>query len=336
MNVNPGGVVVRWHAVPLLEASNLLVEFPAAGGVVRAADDVSLALEPGEALGLVGESGCGKSVTALALLRLVMPPGRITAGTIWWRPREQNGRVDLLALDEARMRQIRGAELAMIFQEPMTALNPVMKVGEQIAESVRAHERISRREARARAIEVMVQVAIPDPHRRAEDYPHQLSGGLRQRAMIAMAIVCRPRLLIADEPTTALDVTIQAQILDLLRSLRERFGLALLLISHDLAVVAQVADRVAVMYCGRIVEVGPARAVLTAPLHPYTQGLLRAVPRLRSGARLEAIPGTVPNLAALPPGCAFEPRCLFRKAECGRVVPQLRQSGESLVRCVLY
>src|SRR5262245_22911396 len=271
----------------------------------------------GKTLGIVGESGSGKSITDMSMARLINPPGRIVGGEIIL-----NGR-NLISLSEREMRQVRGAQIAMIFQEPMTALNPVLTVGFQIAEAVMAHERVSKREAWKRAVEAMKAVAIPDPEKRARDYPHQLSGGMRQRVMIAMALVCTPPLLVADEPTTALDVTIQAQILELIDSLRERYQLSLILISHDLGVIAEVAETVAVMYAGKIVEIGPAVDVFHNPKHPYTEGLLRSVPRLGSSAvaatrkaRLHAIEGIVPNLLQLPNGCAFAPRCYKRTIEC--------------------
>jgi len=313
----------------LLEVRGLRVEFPVGGVWLPAVRETSLTLDRGEALGLVGESGSGKSVSALALLRLLPPQARVT-GAIRFQGR------DLLAAPEEEMRQVRGAGISMIFQEPMTALNPVMRVGEQVAEAVRAHgessaigprssAKISKAEAWRRAIEAMKDVGLKDAERRARDYPHQLSGGMRQRIMIAMAIVNRPQLLIADEPTTALDVTIQAQILELLAELRRKLGLAMLFISHDLAVVSQVAERVAVMYGGSVVETGPAAEVFRAPIHPYTRGLLQAVPTLRSqrGRPLETVEGTVPPLTALPPGCAFEPRCGLRVPECARALPPL-------------
>jgi oligopeptide transport system ATP-binding protein len=301
----------------VLEVRNLKTYFYTDAGIVKAVDDVSFRLPQGKTLGLVGESGCGKSVTAMSLARLISPPGRIVAGEIIL-----NGR-NLIPLSEREMRQVRGAQIAMIFQEPMTALNPVLTVGFQIAEAVMAHEKVSKREAWKRAVEAMRAVAIPDPEKRARDYPHQLSGGMRQRVMIAMALVCNPPLLIADEPTTALDVTIQAQILELLDSLRQRYQLSLILISHDLGVIAEVAETVAVMYAGQIVEIGPAVDVFHNPKHPYTEGLLRSVPRLGSSAvtatrkaRLHAIEGMVPNLLHLPNGCSFAPRCYKRTIEC--------------------
>jgi oligopeptide/dipeptide ABC transporter ATP-binding protein len=305
----------------LLEVRELAVEFPAAGGAwLPAVRDLSLSLAPGEALGLVGESGCGKSVSALATLRLLPPQARARGGIFF------QGR-NLLELGEEEVRQVRGAGIAMVFQEPMTALNPVMRVGDQVAEAVLAHGKSAKAQAWQLAVEALRDVGLPDADRRARDYPFQLSGGMRQRVMIAMAIVNRPQLLIADEPTTALDVTIQAQILELLAELRQKLGLAMLFISHDLAVVSQVAGRVAVMYAGSVVETGSAKDVLTRAVHPYTRGLLAAVPTLRTerGQPLQAIEGTVPTLGSLPPGCAFEPRCALRVPECARALPPLAQ-----------
>src|SRR5262245_50793762 len=272
-------------------------------GDVPAVNDISFEIHAGETLGLVGESGSGKSLTALSILRLVQPPGRISRGSIRFKGR------DLLTLDEPDIRAVRGAEISLIFQEPMTALNPVFTVGDQIGETLLVHGRASRRQAKAAAIELMRAVHIPDAESRVKDYPHQLSGGLRQRVMIAIALACRPALVMADEPTTALDVTIQAQILDLLREMKAAFNLSLLLITHDLGVIAETADRVAVMYAGRIVETGPVRAIFRNPAHPYTRGLLASIPGGARGARLRAIEGSVPLLGALPAGCAFNPRC---------------------------
>ncbi len=321
---------------PLLEVRNLNIAFatkPAAGAAhVGTADspvqtlpavrDLAFSIAPGEVLGLVGESGSGKSITSLAIMRLLPPQAQISGEILF----SENGATrNLSALPADSMRQLRGSRIAMIFQEPMTALNPVMRVGDQIAEAVRAHGTRSKSEAQKLAIQAMTDVAIPTPDRRSRDYPHQLSGGMRQRVMIAMAIVNRPQLLIADEPTTALDVTIQAQILDLLSELRAKFGLAMLFISHDLAVVSQVADRVAVMYAGSMVELGTAHEIFHSPAHPYTRGLLHAVPDLKTNRNqpLDTIEGTVPPLHAMPPGCAFEPRCAFRIPECTRALPLL-------------
>ena len=319
--------------LPLLDVRRLNIEFPAkkslasaeTGGAnsLRAVRDLSFSIAAGEVLGLVGESGSGKSITSLAIMRLLPPQARVS-GEILFTDNGSGAR-NLASFDDDAMRQLRGARIAMIFQEPMTALNPVMRVGNQIAEAVLAHRAVSKKEAWQRAVDAMNDVAIPDAARRARDYPHQLSGGMRQRIMIAMAIVNRPQLLIADEPTTALDVTIQAQILELLADLRKKFGLAMLFISHDLAVVSQVADRVAVMYAGSLVEMGGKRDIFQAAAHPYTRGLLHAVPDLKTDrARpLDTIEGTVPPLENLPSGCAFEPRCEFRIDECARALPPL-------------
>ena len=317
----------------LLEVRHLNVAFPLASGPsqagkadgahkLHAVRDLTFSIRAGEVLGLVGESGSGKSITSLAIMRL-LPPQALVYGEILFG--ENGDSRDLANLDDESMRKLRGSRLAMIFQEPMTALNPVMRVGDQIAEAVLAHGKVSKREAANVAVEAMHNVAIPEPDRRSRDYPHQLSGGMRQRIMIAMAIVNRPQLLIADEPTTALDVTIQAQILELLADLRAKFGLAMLFISHDLAVVSQVADRVAVMYAGNLVELGAKRDIFEAPAHPYTQGLLLAVPNLKTDRAkpLGTIEGTVPPLHAMPPGCAFEPRCAVRLPECARSIPPL-------------
>ncbi len=320
----------------LLEVTNLQTHFPTRAGLVRAVDGVSFYLDSGELLGLVGESGCGKSITALSIMRLIAPPGKIVGGEITF-----DGK-NLLKLSEAEMRQIRGDDIAMIFQDPMTSLNPVFTVGEQIAEALRLHRKLSRKAARAAAIEAMREVSIPDPARRVDDYPHQLSGGMRQRVMIAMALACDPKLLVADEPTTALDVTIQAQILELLDVLRKNRELAVLLITHDLGVVAEVADRVAVMYTGRIVEESPVEELFARPKHPYTEGLLRSVPKLTTEhvtkkERLETIEGTVPSPTNLPPGCHFAPRCVYRMPRCTEEdIPLYDLEGDVKVRCVLF
>jgi len=291
---------------------------------LRAVRDVNLSIAPGEVLGLVGESGSGKSLTSLAIMQLLPPQAKVSGEILF----AENGETrDLTTLSADSVRQLRGSRIAMIFQEPMTALNPVMRVGDQIAEAVLAHGSHSKADAHRLAVQSMRDVAIPEPERRARDYPHQLSGGMRQRIMIAMAIVNRPQLLIADEPTTALDVTIQAQILDLLAELRNKFGLAMLFISHDLAVVSKVADRVAVMYAGSVVELAGKHDLFRAPAHPYTRGLLHAVPDLKTqrGEPLGTIEGTVPPLHAMPSGCAFEPRCAFRIPQCAQVFPALEE-----------
>jgi peptide/nickel transport system ATP-binding protein len=308
----------------LLEIRNLTVKFGA--GSRPAVNDVSFSIARGEVLGLVGESGSGKSVTSLALMRLLAPQAKCS-GEILFTP--ENTASDLLQIPEEKMRQLRGSRMAMIFQEPMTALNPVMRVGDQIAEAILAHNKISKKEAATRTTDAMNEVAIPDAARRSRDYPHQLSGGMRQRVMIAMAIANRPQLLIADEPTTALDVTIQAQILELLAQLREKFGLTMLFISHDLAVVSQVADRVAVMYAGNLVELGSKHDIFQNPAHPYSRGLLRAVPTLRTdrGRPLQTIDGTVPPANAILRGCPFEPRCEFRISECAEKFPPLIETA---------
>ena len=315
----------------LLDVRNLTIEFPpasqaGAGSFLCAVRDLNFTITKGEVLGLVGESGSGKSVTSLALMRLLPPQARASGEILF---SNGSGSQDLSHLPDESMRRLRGSQLAMIFQEPMTALNPVMRVGDQIAEAFLAHRKVSEQEAWDRAVEAMSDVAIPDPAQRARDYPHQLSGGMRQRVMIAMAIVNRPQLLIADEPTTALDVTIQAQILELLAELRGKFGLTMLFISHDLAVVSQVADRVAVMYAGSLVELGSRRDIFHIPAHPYTRGLLNAVPTLRTdrSRALETIEGTVPPLHAVPPGCPFEPRCAFRVPACARDLPPMVEVG---------
>ncbi len=325
-----GAAAAPSHAPPpALTVRNLAVEFATDEGPVRAVDDIAYELAAGRTLGVVGESGCGKSVTALALLRLVPPPGRIAAGEIALEG------VELMALDEAGMRAVRGARIAMIFQEPMTALNPVYAVGEQIAETYRLHRGLSRAEAREAAIGMLERVGIPAPAARARDYPHQLSGGMRQRAMIAMALACGPALLIADEPTTALDVTVQAQIVDLMLEMQDSLGMAIQFISHNFGVVSEVADEIMVMYAGRIVEHGPAAELLANPLHPYTRALLAAVPQLGRRGPLEAIPGSVPPLHALPPGCRFANRCPLAGDDCRAAEPKLAEVAPGrLVACI--
>ncbi len=320
-------------STPLLEIRDLVTEFRTGDGTVRAVDGVSFEIAPRTTLGVVGESGSGKSVTALSIMRLVAsPPGRIASGSIRYAGR------DLLALRPAEMRAIRGNRIAMIFQEPMTSLNPVFTVGDQVAEAVRLHQHTSRREARAVAIDMFRRVGIPSPEDRVDAYPHQLSGGMRQRVMIAMALACKPDLLIADEPTTALDVTIQAQILELLRSLQRELGMSILLITHDLGVVAETCDEVVVMYAGRIVERAPTEALFAAPRHPYTAGLLRSVPSYGEAApgertRLQEIRGMVPALSELPPGCKFADRCPAVAERCRAEEPPLVALGASRVRC---
>jgi oligopeptide/dipeptide ABC transporter ATP-binding protein len=314
---------------PLLEVRDLRVSFAGEGGELPAVRGVSLRLCEGETLALVGESGCGKSVTALAVMRLLDANARIS-GTLRFRGR------DLGALSDEAMRGIRGAEIGMIFQEPMTSLNPVFRIGDQIGEVLELHRGLDRAAAGRAAVELLARVRIPDPARRAEQYPHELSGGMKQRVMIAMALACDPALLIADEATTALDVTIQAQILELLRALQEESGMAILLITHDLGVVAQFAARVAVMYAGEIVEEAPVRQLFRTPLHPYTRALLRALPRPGVRGRLGAIEGTVPSPRELPPGCAFSARCGEVLARCaGEPAPLVTPDGRS-VRCWLH
>jgi len=317
--------------MPLLEIRNLRITFATAGGAAAAVDGISFSVEPGETLGLVGESGCGKTVTALSILRLLPPGGRIAGGEILF-----DGR-DLLGISERDMRRVRGKEIAMIFQEPMSSLNPVFTVGNQIGEAIQVHEGAGRQEARRKTIELLDLVEMPDAARRVDDYPHQLSGGMRQRVMIAMALSCRPRLLIADEPTTALDVTIQAQILDLLGDLQRRLGMTLILVTHDFGVVAQRADHTAVMYAGRIVETAPVRTIFANPLHPYTRGLLRSIPGsgLTRAHRLQTIPGVVPDASHLPSGCRFRDRCTDAIDRCASVDPQLDEvAAEHGAACI--
>ncbi|HPC04900.1 MAG TPA: ABC transporter ATP-binding protein [Syntrophales bacterium] len=310
---------------PLLEIRDLKTYFDTREGTVRAVDGVSLSIGRGDTLGVVGESGCGKTVLSLSVMRLVpVPPGRYAGGRILFEGR------DLLELDEKRMRDIRGKDISMIFQEPMTALNPVLSVGDQIGEVFRVHRGMSRKEALREALEMLRLVRIPSPEERLSDYPHQLSGGMRQRVMIAMALACRPRLMLADEPTTALDVTVQAQILDLVGKLKEETGTSVLLITHDLGVVAESAEHAAIMYAGRIVEYGTVRSLYARPFHPYTAGLLASVPRMSVGgkSRLSVIPGTVPDLFDLPPGCRFRDRCPGPLRRCGEEEPELAELEE--------
>ena len=319
----------------LLEIRGLKTHFKTDDGWVHAVDGVDLSVDSSETVCLVGESGSGKSVTAMSILKLVpMPPGRIVAGQVLW-----DGR-DLVPLPPAEMQRLRGREIGVVFQEPMTALNPVYTVGEQICEGLRLHEGLSRAAALERATELLALVHISQPSRRVHDYPHQFSGGMRQRVMIAMALACKPRLLIADEPTTALDVTIQAQILDLLTELKERLGMAILLITHAMGVVAEVAQRVVVMYAGQVIEEGSVEEVFERPWHPYTQGLIRSIPRIDAdasrGARLVSIPGIVPSLIEPPPGCRFAPRCAHVRAACTQATPALRAVGTGhRVACIL-
>ncbi|WP_144185553.1 ABC transporter ATP-binding protein [Elioraea rosea] len=319
----------------LLEIANLKVHFRTDDGWVRAVDGVSLGVDRGETLGVVGESGCGKTVTAMTVLKLIaMPPGKIVDGTIHWQGR------DIVPLTPAEMRSIRSKEIGIVFQEPMTSLNPVYTVGEQIAETLRLHEGLGKRAAMDRAAEMLKLVHIPNPSRRVNDYPHQFSGGMRQRVMIAMALSCSPKLLIADEPTTALDVTIQAQILEIMVEMKERLGMAVMLITHAMGVVAETAQRVVVMYAGKVAEEAPVGELFANPRHPYTQGLIRSIPRIDTAAthkvRLEAIPGSVPSLLDPPKGCRFAARCRFVMPECLDAQPPLREvSPGHKVACIL-
>jgi oligopeptide/dipeptide ABC transporter ATP-binding protein len=304
-------------AEPLLEVKDLKVSFRTEDGLVKAVDGVSFSLQKGEVLGIVGESGSGKSVTMMTVMRLIIDPNAVFSGQVLYKGR------DLMTLSQDAMREVRGSEIAMIFQDPMTSLNPVYRVGRQIAEQILVHEDVSKSQALARAVDLLGAVGIPNPRQRVEDYPHQFSGGMRQRVMIAMALSCRPKLLIADEPTTALDVTIQAQILDLLGELKEKFGMAVMLITHAMGVIADVADRVMVMYAGRVVERGVKRDLFYDAQHPYTWGLLGSIPRLDrpKPERLTAIRGMPPSLLRLPEGCAFGPRCPHRFERCAQVPP---------------
>jgi len=323
-------------AEPLLEIRGLKTHFTTDDGIVQAVDGVDISIGRGETLGVVGESGCGKTVTALSVLKLIaMPPGKIVAGQILYQGR------DLAPLSTAEMDRIRAKDIAMVFQEPMTSLNPVYTIGEQIAEVLRRHEGLSRKAALDKTVEMLRLVQIPNPDKRVGDYPHQFSGGMRQRVMIAMALSCSPKLLIADEPTTALDVTIQAQILELLQDMKSRFGMAIMLITHAMGVVAETAQRVVVMYAGKVIEEAPVERLFADPKHPYTQGLIRSIPRIDTAAtrkaRLEAIPGVVPSLLNPPPGCRFAARCKFAMPKCREAVPPLFDvGGGHRVACVLY
>jgi oligopeptide/dipeptide ABC transporter ATP-binding protein len=318
--------------VPLLQVENLRTYFHTRMGVMKAVDGVDLEVGEGRTLGIVGESGSGKSVTALSIMRLIERPGRLVDGS-----RILFDGLDLAALAESQMQAIRGNNVSMIFQEPMTSLNPVYAAGDQIVEAIRLHRRTSAREARERAVELLQLVGIPSPEQRFSAYPHQLSGGMRQRVMIAMALACEPRLLIADEPTTALDVTIQAQILELLRELRARLGMSIILITHDLGVVAEMCDDVAVMYAGRVVERGPVEAIFRNPQHPYTEALLRSIPLLgmTQAVPLNVIPGKVPSALHWPPGCRFAARCAYAMERCRREEPTLAVAGEGKAACWL-
>ncbi len=328
--------MVQTDKKPLLEVKNLRTVFYTEDGVVRAVDGVSFEVYPGEVLGLVGESGCGKSVTSLSIMRLIAPPGKVIEGEILLEGK------DLLKIPESEMIKVRGNRVSMIFQQPQTALNPVFRVNDQIAEVLNIHQNLGRDAGRDRAVELLKMVGIPDAEKRSESYPHELSGGMAQRVMIAMALACVPELLIADEPTTALDVTIQAQILDLMRDLRAKMGTSVILITHDLGVIAEMAERVAVMYAGEIVEQADVDTLFDQPMHPYTQGLIDSIPVLgQIKDRLAVIPGSVPNLVNLPPGCRFAPRCLAREKYglkiCAESKPDLIEAKPAhLVRCWLY
>lgn len=316
----------------LLEVKDLKTYFFTDDGVAPAVDGVSFSLAPGRTLGIVGESGCGKSVTSLSILRLVeQPAGKIVGGQIFFKGE------DLLLKSEQQMHEIRGNEISMIFQEPMTSLNPVFTIGDQIGEVLRLHQGLSKQDAAHKAVEMLRLVGIPLPEQRANEYPHQLSGGMRQRVMIAMAAACNPTLLIADEPTTALDVTIQAQILELMKELKERLGTSIMLITHDLGVVAELADEVMIMYAGKVVEHGKVGEVFTAPRHPYTIGLIGSIPDITQDVEeLETIEGLVPNIYQMPKGCRFHPRCKSATAKCAESLPALIDLGEHQVRCFLY
>ncbi|MDE0327153.1 MAG: ABC transporter ATP-binding protein [Candidatus Poribacteria bacterium] len=333
------------HGKSLLEISGLKTVFPTDDGIVNAVSDVSFEIGPGQTVGVVGESGCGKSITGLSLLQLVPSPGRIEAGEILFHRKGDDEPLDIAQVSPKSelMRQIRGNEIAIIFQEPMTSLNPVYTVGNQIAEAIVLHEQVDKKTAHERAIEMIARVGIPAPAQRVDEYPHQLSGGMRQRVMIAMALCCSPTLLIADEPTTALDVTIQAQVLGLMQELQAEMGMAIMLITHDLGVIADLADEVVVMYAGRVVERGTVDDIFYNPLHPYTQGLLKSIPILGKTPQktLPSIPGTVPHPLGLPEGCSFQPRCSERMPECEQMPELAVINGESekgghAVRCWLH
>ncbi len=316
----------------LLEVKNLKTDFKLKNGTVHAVDDMSFTLDKGEILAIVGESGSGKSVTSLSIMGLLQEPGEVTGGDILYKDES------LFKKSEKELQKIRGDQISMIFQEPMTSLNPVYRIGDQISESIMTHMKLNKKEAWARTIEMLRIVGIPSPEERAHDYPHQMSGGMRQRVMIAMALSCNPELLIADEPTTALDVTIQAQILDLIYGLREKFNMAVLLITHDLGVVAEAADRVIVMYCGKIMETADVKSLFANPMHPYTLGLLNSIPKIddESGERLYMIKGMVPNPLHMPEGCPFSDRCDRCMDRCKKEMPTLKSVDGHMVRCFLY
>ena len=315
----------------LLRVTDLHTEFPTDDGLVKAVDGVSFSVDEGETLAIVGESGCGKSVTAFSVMRLLQPPGRIASGSIMFRGR------DLTKITDAEMRQLRGNEISMIFQEPMTSLNPVYTVGDQIAETLLIHQDISKKDALDQTIDMLRRVGISLPERRVYEYPHQMSGGMRQRVMIAMALACKPKLLIADEPTTALDVTIQAQILELMKELKDQYGMSILFITHDLGVVAEMAQRVVVMYAGQVVEEADVKTLYRRPYHPYTEGLLESIPRLdQPSGRLHTIEGIVPNPLHMPSGCRFAPRCPYVEDRCNATPPELTDAGDATVaRCMI-
>ena len=316
----------------LLEVKNLVTEFKLKRGTVRAVDDISFTIDKGEILAIVGESGSGKSVTSLSIMGLLQNPGKIAGGEISFKSQ------DLTKMSQKELQDIRGNKISMIFQEPMTSLNPVWRIKDQIMENIRTHMKISKKDALKRTIRILDTVGIPSPAERAKDYPHQMSGGMRQRVMIAMALSCEPELLIADEPTTALDVTIQAQILELLYNMRQQFNMAVLLITHDLGVVSEAADRVIVMYCGKIVEEADVKSLFKNPLHPYTVGLLKSIPQIDddSDERLYMIKGMVPNPLHMPPGCSFSDRCDRRMERCTKEMPELQEIDGHKVRCFLY